>query len=201
MRSSQAYRGLDFEDELKTTHEEYRRLGLAVITKHEVHKIARRGGGIVYAAKSVSDFTGALTGGRFVAFDAKSLSRPAKTWRPDPRQAHQLEYLLDVTALGGLAFYLVRSGPDTACIVWAEQVKNSGKAELRLCLSVRRRYGPTPWDWLRLMPTEGMADGDSARDRLGQAGYAVQIREYGAPVCAGGVLCGRAAALVAHHRS
>ena len=151
MRQSQAYRGLDFEEELKVTHEEYRCLGLALITKHEVRKVARRGGGIVYAAKSVSDYTGVLKGGCFVAFDAKSLAKPRETWRPDPRQAHQLEYLLAVADLGGLAFYLLRNGPDAVCLVLATELRGGGKASLDTRRSIARRYGPTPWDWYRLL--------------------------------------------------
>ena len=154
MRQSQAYRGLDFEEELKVTHEEYRCLGLALITKHEVRKVARRGGGIVYAAKSVSDYTGVLKGGRFVAFDAKSLAKPQETWRPAPRQRHQLAYLRSVAALGGLAFYLVRNGPDEARVVPVASLTNVFSVPLAECGVVRRRYGPTPWDWLIVLRSE-----------------------------------------------
>ncbi len=156
--------GMGFEAELQTTHEEYARNGLALIQKLEVRKVGTRWG-IRYVGRMPCDFTGVLKGGRFVAFDAKSLSRPAKNRRPDPRQAHQLAYLLDVARLGGLAFYLVRNGPDEACVVWAEQLAGGEKVELRLCLTVRRRYSARPWDWLRMIPleTDGGEGGDGER--------------------------------------
>ena len=150
MRQPAAYRGAAFEDELKATHEEYRRLGLAVVTKHEIRKVQSRGR-LVYVAKSIADFTGVLKGGHFVAFDAKSLAKPQETWRPDPRQKHQLEYLRSVAALGGLAFYLVRNGLDEARIVPVASLTDVFSVPLAECGVVRRRYGPTPWDWLSIV--------------------------------------------------
>jgi penicillin-binding protein-related factor A (putative recombinase) len=148
VRVSAAYRGADFEDELKTTHEEYQRRGLAVITKHEVRKVRRRDGTVIYAQKSVSDFTGALAGGRFVAFDAKSLRRPARTWKPDARQLHQLAYLRLVQSIGGLAFYLVRNGLDEARLVVPEAVTEAEPVDLAACPLITRTFSSTPWDWL-----------------------------------------------------
>jgi hypothetical protein len=56
---------------------------------------------------------GVLAGGRFVAFDAKS-TRNTSSWRvkvsrrsPSNDTTHQWEYLSEVHALGGLAFYLI----------------------------------------------------------------------------------------------
>jgi hypothetical protein len=147
-RASPAYRGADFEDELKTTHEDYQRSGLAVVTKHEVRKVRRRDGSVIYAQKSVSDFTGVLAGGRFVAFDAKSLRRPTQTWKPDARQLHQLAYLRQVAALGGLAFYLVRNGLDEARIVWPGHLVEGQRVDLSTCPLVARAYSSTPWHWL-----------------------------------------------------
>lgn len=155
MRQPAAYRGAVFEDELKTTHEEYRRLGLGLIVKHEVRRVQSRGR-LVYAAKSIADFTGVLKGGRFVAFDAKSLAKPQETWRPDARQAHQLEYLRSVAALGGLAFYLVRNGPDEARVVPVTSLTDAFSVSLAECGVVRRRYGPTPWDWLSVVERGGV---------------------------------------------
>ena len=147
-RVSAAYRGADFEDELKTTHEDYQRRSLAVITKHEVRKVRRRDGTVIYAQKSVSDFTGVLAGGQFVAFDAKSLRRPARTWKPDARQLHQLAYLLLVQSIGGLAFYLVRNGLDEARLVTPDVVSEAEAVDLAACPLVARTFSSTPWDWL-----------------------------------------------------
>lgn len=147
-RVSAAYRGADFEDELRTTHEDYRRRQAAVITKHEVRKVRRRDGSVIYAQKSISDFTGLLAGGRFIAFDAKSLRRPARVWKPDARQLHQLEFLKQATALGGLAFYLVRNGLDEARVVLPDAVSEGQSVDLTACPVVTRKYSSAPWDWL-----------------------------------------------------
>lgn len=148
---SAAYRGADFEAELRTTHEEYQRLGLAVVTKHEVRKVRRRDGTFIYASKSISDFTGILAGGRFVAFDAKSLRQPTLFWRPDARQLHQLAYLRQVAALGGLAFYLVRNGGDEARLVLTDHLEEGLRLDLAGCPRVARTYSSRPWDWLPVL--------------------------------------------------
>lgn len=146
-RVGPAYRGADFEDELKTTHEDYQRHNLAVVSKHEVRKVRRRDGTVIYAQKSVSDFTGVLAGGRFVAFDAKSLRSPALAWKPDARQLHQLTYLRQVADLGGIAFYLVRNGLDEARLVLPSAVSESQSVDLSTCPLLERDYSATPWDW------------------------------------------------------
>jgi penicillin-binding protein-related factor A (putative recombinase) len=151
-----AYRGIDFEEELKTTHEDYQRRGLAIVSKHEVRKVRRRDGSVIYAAKSVSDFTGVLSGGRFVAFDAKSLHRPASTWKPDARQLHQLFYLRQVAGLGGIAFYLVRNGLDEARLVLPGAVAEGQKVDLTVCPLLARSFSAAPWDWLPLVITLGL---------------------------------------------
>jgi penicillin-binding protein-related factor A (putative recombinase) len=143
-----AYRGADFEEELKTTHEDYLRRNLAVVTKHEVRKVRRRDGSVIYASKSISDFTGVIAGGRFIAFDAKSLRHPTLTWKPDARQLHQLVYLRQVVALNGIAFYLVRNGLDEARIVFPTDLAEGKSVDLSNCPIVTRRYSSTPWDWL-----------------------------------------------------
>lgn len=147
-RVGPAYRGADFEDELKTTHEDYQRRGLAIVSEHEVRKVRRRDGTVIYAQKSVSDFTGVLAGGRFVAFDAKSLRSPALTRKPDARQLHQLTYLRQVADLSGIAFYLVRNGLDEARLVLPSAVSDSQSVDLSICPVVARTYSATPWDWL-----------------------------------------------------
>jgi penicillin-binding protein-related factor A (putative recombinase) len=150
-RVGPAYRGADFEDELKTTHEDYQRRNLAIVSKHEVRKVRRRDGTVIYAQKSISDFSGLLASGRFVAFDAKSLRRPALTWKPDARQLHQLTYLRQVADMGGVAFYLVRNGLDEARIVLPAAVLEGQRVDLSTCPLVPRTYSSTPWDWLPLV--------------------------------------------------
>jgi recombination protein U len=55
---------------------------------------------------STVDFTGLLSGGRFIAFDAKETK--IKTSFPLSNiHEHQLQYLLRVEELGGLAFFLI----------------------------------------------------------------------------------------------
>ena len=85
-----------------------------------------------------------LAGGRFVAFDAKSLRRPAPTWKPDARQLHQLTYLRQTAALGGLAFYLVRNGMDEARIVLPAAVSESVSVDLSTCPLLRRALQQHP---------------------------------------------------------
>lgn len=146
-----AYRGADFEDELRTTHEDYQRRGLAVVSKHEVRKVRRRDGTVIYAQKSISDFTGLLAGGVFVAFDAKSIRSRARTWKPDARQLHQLAYLQQVVELGGIAFYLVRNGLDEARLVPPDAVAEGQRVVLAACPLVARTYSSTPWNWLAIV--------------------------------------------------
>ena len=62
--------------------------------------------------KGIVDYVGVLQGGRLVAFDAKS-TRNTCSWRVKVSNrclrndaTHQWEYLAEVQALGGLAFYL-----------------------------------------------------------------------------------------------
>ena len=104
---SKANRGMEFEHELMVMHALYDKRGLARVEKNfcptQPLKDARFARII---GKAIVDFTGVTAGGRFVAFDAKDcvesrieLNRLAE---------HQAEYLMDVFALGGSAFVLVR---------------------------------------------------------------------------------------------
>ena len=105
-----------FEQYLQHLHVRYREQGRARIDFIPTPTRARNGrGGVewVVVRKGIVDFVGLLAGGRFVAFDAKS-TRNSRSWRvkvssrsPANDTSHQWEYLAEVYALGGLAFYLV----------------------------------------------------------------------------------------------
>ena len=111
-----ANRGRFFEEYLQHLHARYRDQGRARIdsipTPTRPHN-GRNGVSWVPVKKGIVDFVGLLAGGRFVAFDAKS-TRNTCSWRvktsrrsPSNDTSHQWEYLSEVHALGGLAFYLI----------------------------------------------------------------------------------------------
>ena len=104
---SQANRGMEFEHELMAMHQLYRRRKLARVEKNFVQTQPTKGGKIaVITGRAIVDFTGTLEGGRSVAFDAKDcIGRRIELNR---LADHQIDYLGDVHALGGLAFVLVR---------------------------------------------------------------------------------------------
>jgi recombination protein U len=115
-----ANRGRFFEEYLQHLHARYRQQGRARIdfipTPTRPHN-SQGGVAWVPVRKGIVDFIGVLAGGRFVAFDAKS-TRNTRSWRvktssrsPSNDTTHQWEYLADVHALGGLAFYLVYAEP------------------------------------------------------------------------------------------
>lgn len=106
-REGQGNRGMEFEHELMAMHQLYRRRKLAVIEKnHCPTQIIQAGQWAKITGKAIVDFTGCLTSGRFVAFDAKDcVERRIELNRLAP---HQIEYLGNVYALGGMAFILVR---------------------------------------------------------------------------------------------
>jgi len=112
--------------------------------------------------KGIVDFVGVLAGGRFVAFDAKS-TRNTRSWRvktsscsPRNDTAHQWEYLAEVQALGGLAFYLV----------YTELLDRVFVALLPFPVGERQRFiGMIEvvkdengwWDWLSTLEQTGVA--------------------------------------------
>jgi recombination protein U len=111
-----ANRGRFFEEYLQHLHARYRDQRRARIdfipTPTRPHN-GRNGVSWVPVHKGIVDFVGVLAGGRFVAFDAKS-TRNTHSWRvktsrrsPCNDTTHQWEYLSEVHALGGLAFYLI----------------------------------------------------------------------------------------------
>jgi len=111
-----ANRGRFFEEYLQHLHTRYREQGRARIDFISTPTRPRNGrNGVTWVPvqKGIVDFVGVLSGGRFVAFDAKS-TRNTRSWRvktsrrsPCNDTTHQWEYLSEVYALGGLAFYLI----------------------------------------------------------------------------------------------
>ena len=111
-----ANRGHFFEQYLEHLHAHYRVQGRARIDFIPTPTRPRNDRGEVTwvpVRKGIVDFVGVLHGGRFVAFDAKS-TRNTRSWRvkvsrrsPSNDTTHQWEYLAEVQALGGLAFYLI----------------------------------------------------------------------------------------------
>ena len=106
-RESQANRGMEFEAELNAMHRLYRRLKKAVVEKTYCKSIPINGNREAkIIGKAIVDYVGTLEGGRSVAFDAKDCVERRITL--DRLADHQIAYLGDVYALGGMAFILVR---------------------------------------------------------------------------------------------
>ena len=111
-----ANRGRFFEQYLEHLHARYRVQGRARIDFIPTPTRPRNDRGEVTwvpVRKGIVDFVGVLHSSRFVAFDAKS-TRNTCSWRvkvsrrsPSNDTTHQWEYLAEVQALGGLAFYLI----------------------------------------------------------------------------------------------
>ena len=105
---SQANRGMEFEHELMAMHALYRRRKMARVEKNYLQTQPLKDARLArVTGKAIVDFTGTLApNGRSVAFDAKDcVGRRIELNR---LADHQIDYLGDVHALGGLAFVLVR---------------------------------------------------------------------------------------------
>jgi recombination protein U len=154
-----ANRGRFFEEYLHHLHARYRDQGRARIdfipTPTQPHN-GRNGVSWVPVRKGIVDFVGVLAGGRFVAFDAKS-TRNTRSWRvktsrcsPCNDTTHQWEYLYEVHALGGLAFYLI----------YAEELDRVFVAPMPFPVDETQRFNQMIevvkdengwWDWLRTL--------------------------------------------------
>lgn len=107
MREDQGNRGMALEHALMAIHELYERRGLAVIRKNYVKSTVVGDGRLARVdGAAIVDFSGVLNGGRHIAFDAKDCKE--RRIELDRLAEHQLSYLGDVQALGGMAFILVR---------------------------------------------------------------------------------------------
>jgi len=85
----------------------YRSQGLALITKAPTPVTVLSGGRAFFKAKAISDFVGVLAGGIPVSLEVKS-SRNVTRFRLDEKVIvpHQVAYLNDTIALGGVGAYL-----------------------------------------------------------------------------------------------
>lgn len=85
----------------------YRSQGLALITKAPTPVTVLSGGRAFFKAKAISDFVGLLAGGIPVSLEVKS-SRNLTRFRLDGEVIipHQVAYLNDTIALGGVGAYL-----------------------------------------------------------------------------------------------
>jgi len=158
-----ANRGRFFEQYLEHLHARYREQGRARIdfipTPTRPHN---NDGHLMWVPvrKGIVDFVGVLPGGRFVAFDAKS-TRNTRSWRvkvsrrsPSNDTTHQWEYLAEVEALGGLAFYLI----------YAEALDRVFVALMPFPVGERQHFADMMevmkgesgwWDWLRALEQVG----------------------------------------------
>lgn len=130
--ASHANRGRWLEDLCDWTHAIYRRDGLARIDRNYPESKRLKSDGFArITGTALCDYSGLLAGGRAVAFDAKecrTASIPLDRVKP-----HQLEHLMDVWRLGGLAFVLVafrRKGDDRVYAIpaetWSRQAEAAG---------------------------------------------------------------------------
>jgi recombination protein U len=154
-----ANRGRFFEDYLQHLHARYRQQGRARIdfipTPTRPHNSQGRVTWVP-VRKGTVDFIGVLTGGRFVAFDAKS-TRNTRSWRikisscsPSNDTTHQWEYLAEVHALGGLAFYLIYAEVLDRVFV-ARMPFPVGKRWCFLHMIEVAKDENGWWDWLRAL--------------------------------------------------
>lgn len=106
-----------FEDYLEHLHRRYRDTGRALVGKvptptRAVYQAGRKGVVFVPTARGMPDYVGCLPGGRYVAFDAKATKNKTR-WRVKTGGArsrgsvHQWEWLRQVQAIEGIAFFLV----------------------------------------------------------------------------------------------
>jgi penicillin-binding protein-related factor A (putative recombinase) len=154
-----ASRGRFFEEYLQHLHARYRDQGRARIVFIPTPTRPHNGqDGVTWKPvhKGIVDFVGVLAGGRFVAFDAKS-TRNTLSWRvktsrcsPGNDTTHQWEYMSEVHALGGLAFYLI----------YAESLDRVFVALMPFPIGEARRFTDMVevvkdengwWDWLRVL--------------------------------------------------
>lgn len=104
---SQANRGMDFERMISQVCSIYEARGVACVRKNYVRStVVGDGKWARVDGSAIVDYSGAMKGGRIVAFDAKDNAGPSI--RLDRLQPHQVEYLRQIDWLGGAAFVLTR---------------------------------------------------------------------------------------------
>lgn len=106
---SYANRGMQLEAILEKTCKQYEHRNLALINKvpTPVKVLSNKRGKITgfYEKKSTVDYEGILKGGRLVAFEAKQTK--GKSLPLENIQKHQINYLKNVSSMGGISFLIV----------------------------------------------------------------------------------------------
>lgn len=113
------------------------------------------------------DFLGVMAGGRAVAFDAKQ-NREATRFPFDDRWAHEVAFLRDVMAAGGIGFLIVEQVaqdriylvPGPLLIERWDEAERGGRRSIPLsvletCPVVGSAPG-VPVDWLTTLEREGL---------------------------------------------
>lgn len=128
---SHANRGMAFEAALNWQHAQYEAQKVAQVHKEYLPTCpVRDARWAKVIGKATVDYVGQLSGGKFVAFDAKDCA--GKRIELERLQEHQLRFLTIAEALGGLAFVLVRFERARAYVVpalawkWAEEAHRAG---------------------------------------------------------------------------
>ena len=100
-------RGMALEHALNDMHGVYAAMGRALITHQypAFQRVNAQGEGRV-VGKSTVDYEGVVNGGLHIAFDAKTTVETSI--QLSRLQVHQLQYLIDVERMGGIAFVLVQ---------------------------------------------------------------------------------------------
>jgi penicillin-binding protein-related factor A (putative recombinase) len=117
-RRSQS-QGAALEDLLATVHARYLANGDAAIFRcgQRARFITRRGETSILPLPSPPDFQGVIAGGRYVAFDAKSVGTDGWVMPNDRRHQQQLSDLSDVAAVNGIAFFFVELRPRATAVL------------------------------------------------------------------------------------
>lgn len=169
---SRANRGRALERLIEISNAAYRRQGRAVVHKIPTAWLPLRDGrGRIVSAKveqkAVVDFLGVLAGGRAVAFDAKQ-NREVTRFPFDDRWAHEVQFLRDVMAAGGITFLIVEQVPQNLIYLvpgglllelW-DNAQRGGRRSIPLSvletLPVVRAAPGVPVDWLTTLEREAI---------------------------------------------
>ena len=142
--------GRTFEDELEATNAAYLAAGLATIARAHP-PVGGPPNALFYRGKGQVDFVGSVTGasasaglpGIPVAFDAKSNS-DAASYKHDPRDYHELDFLLNWRRTGGVSFLLLLDRPIGTLYLVDDLAALRAGASIALRTHVRGRSHPQP---------------------------------------------------------
>lgn len=105
----QGFRGRWLEQVIENTNKMYEHRKIALINKIPTPtQVVRKGDELIgakYVHKSTVDFTGILDDGKFIAFDTKECQKTNFSF--SSVKSHQLEYLMKVSSMNGIAFILI----------------------------------------------------------------------------------------------